>query len=71
MSSKAFQDALSQLLDKKKKEKLPAAFFTSKIHPNLELTPIITFNQSDIELLAEELPSEIDQKSLLDYIDQA
>ncbi len=48
MSNKAFQDALYQFLDKKKKEKLPAAFFTSKIHANLDLTPIITYNQADI-----------------------
>ena len=52
MSNKAFQEALSQFLDKRKKERLPVQFFISKIHANLDLTPILTFSQSDIELLA-------------------
>jgi hypothetical protein len=51
MSGKAFEDALGQLLDRRKKEKLPSNFFTSKIHSSLDLSPIFAPDQSDIQLL--------------------
>lgn len=57
MSGKAFDESLGQLLDKRKKERLPKGFFISRIQPSLDLSPILAFNQSDIYLLAEEIAS--------------
>lgn len=47
MSNKAFLDSLGHFLDKKKNEKLSNQFFLSKIHSSLDLSPILTLNQSD------------------------
>ena len=68
MSGKAFDESLAQLLDKRKKERLPKGFFISRIQSSLDLSPILAFNQSDIYLLAEEIASEISQRDLLEYI---
>lgn len=57
MSGKAFDEAINQILDKRKKEKLSHIFFASKIHPSLDLSPILAYNQTDVYLLAEELSS--------------
>jgi hypothetical protein len=71
MSGKSFDEALAQILDRRKKEKLPRAFFISKIQSSLDLSPILAFNQEDVYLLAEELSSEIPPRDLLEYIEQS
>ena len=58
------------VLNRKKKEKLPLSFFSSTICPSLDATSILCSSQEDLDCLAEDLPSDIDLRSLEEYLDQ-
>jgi hypothetical protein len=64
LSARSLEESLALLVDRRKKEQLPRLFFHSTICPSLDLTPLICPAQQDLDLLSQELPSEVDLDSL-------
>lgn len=67
MTTKNFEDALQELLPRKK-DQLPLELLTNQPYCKLDFTPIFINDGSEIENMCEDLPTEIDPEELMDYI---